>query len=104
MSAQPSKLLFVIVKFSVVTIVSEPASIDYDWSFEKYRNVDSMLHGQVDWQFPDQCQLMYCMLWFDTQRVETVKLLVRDTLRQAPNIKYESYTTNDVRGTITANK
>jgi len=30
MSAQPSKLLFVIVKFSVVTIVSEPASIDYD--------------------------------------------------------------------------
>ena len=39
---------------------------------------------------------MYCMLWFDTQRVETVKLSVSDTLRQAPNIKNESYTTNDV--------
>ena len=49
---------------SVVTIVSEPASIDYDRSFEKNRDVDvnSMSHGHVDWQFPDQCQLMYCML------------------------------------------
>jgi len=83
---------------SVVTIVSEPASIDYDRSFEINRdvNVDSMLHGHVDWQFHDQCQLMYCMLWFDTQRVETVKLSVCDTLRQAPNIRNESYTTNDV--------
>jgi len=44
-------------KISVVTIASEPASIDYDWSFEKNRDVDvdSMLHGHVDWQFPDQC-------------------------------------------------
>ena len=35
---------------SVVTIVSEPASIDYDRSFEINRdvNVDSMLHGHVD--------------------------------------------------------
>ena len=45
---------------SVVTIASEPASIDYDRSFEKNRDVDvdSMLHGHADWQFPDQCQLM----------------------------------------------
>jgi len=59
-----------------------------------------MLHGHVGWQFPDQCQLMYCMLWFDTQHVETVKLLLCDALRQAPNIKNiknESYTTNDVQ-------
>ena len=42
------------VVHSVVTIVSEPASIDYDLSFKKNRDVDvdSML------QFPDQCQLM----------------------------------------------
>jgi len=37
---------------SVVTIASEPASIDYDRSFEKNRDVDvdvdSMLHGHVD--------------------------------------------------------
>jgi len=26
----------------------------------------------------------YCMLWFDTQRVETVRLLVRDASHQAP--------------------
>ena len=36
--------------FSVVTIASEPVSIDYDRSFEKNRDVDvdSMLHGHVD--------------------------------------------------------
>ena len=35
---------------SVVTIASEPASIDYDRSFEKNRDVDvdSMSHGYVD--------------------------------------------------------
>ena len=33
---------------SVVTIASEPVSIDYDRSFEKNRDVDSMLHGHVD--------------------------------------------------------
>jgi len=43
---------------SVVTIASEPVSIDYDRSFDKNRDVDSMLHGHVDWQFPDHCQLM----------------------------------------------
>ena len=35
--------------FSIVTIASEPASIDYDRSFEeKNRDVDSMSHGHVD--------------------------------------------------------
>ena len=35
---------------SVVTIASEPVSIDYDRSFEKNRDVDvdSMLHGHAD--------------------------------------------------------
>jgi len=35
---------------SVVTIASEPVSIDYDRSFEKNCDVDvdSMLHGHVD--------------------------------------------------------
>jgi len=35
---------------SVVTIASEPASIDYDRYFEKNRDVDvdSMSHGHVD--------------------------------------------------------
>jgi len=35
---------------SVGTIASEPASIDYNRSFEKNRDVDvnSMLHGHVD--------------------------------------------------------
>ena len=41
-----------ITVFSVVTIASEPVSIDYDRSFEKNRDVDvdvdSMLHGHVD--------------------------------------------------------
>ena len=39
-----------IVETSVVTIASEPASIDYDRSFEKSHNVDvdSMSHGHVD--------------------------------------------------------
>ena len=36
------------IKHSVVTIASEPASIDYDRSFEKNRDVDSMSHGHVD--------------------------------------------------------
>ena len=39
------------VKISVVTIASEPASIDYDRSFEKKNrdvDVDSMSHGHVD--------------------------------------------------------
>jgi len=42
-----SKQAFVI---SVVTIASEPVSIDYDRSFEKNRDVDvdSMLNGHVD--------------------------------------------------------
>jgi len=35
---------------SVVTIASEPVSINYDRSFKKNRDVDvdSMLHGHVD--------------------------------------------------------
>ena len=39
-----------ITVFSVVTIASEPVSIDYDRSFEKNRDVDvdSMLHEHVD--------------------------------------------------------
>jgi len=37
------------VSTSVVTIALEPVSIDYDRSFEKNRDVDSMLHGHVDW-------------------------------------------------------
>jgi len=42
--------LFHLVTTSVVTIASEPVSIDYDRSFEKNRDVDvdSMLHGHVD--------------------------------------------------------
>jgi len=39
-----------LVVSSVVTIASEPASIDYDRSFEKNRDVDvdSMSQGHVD--------------------------------------------------------
>jgi len=44
-------------------------SIMIDLKKNRDVNVESMFPGQEDWHIPDQCQLTYCMLWFDTQCV-----------------------------------
>ena len=50
-------------------------------------DVDSMSHGHVDRQFPDQCQLMYCMLLRQPACGNCC-----DAMRRAPHIKNKSYT------------
>ena len=85
-------LLFCLVFVSVVTIASEPASIDYDRSFEKKIAMSMSIRCHTGmWTDNFLISANYCTACFcDNQRVETVKFLVCDAVRHIKNKLHSS--------------